>query len=169
MELKHLRKKLKSHVDGYTNKKYPKMVIYTIPVTIRNMEASLTATWVPGREIYSDYTAQYMRQCLIANSITVSEYENDPEPSYRLDAGIHNEKDKEQFEQQFIKAVREAYEDEKVQKGDFTFRINLGVNDLDEIVYVHIYHDNPEEDLEEFSADLEEAFGKAIAFQSLFE
>ena len=49
------------------------------------------------------------------------------------------------------------------------FRINLGVNDLDEIVYVHIYHDDPEEDLEEFSADLEEAFGKAIAFQSLFE
>lgn len=47
--------------------------------------------------------------------------------------------------------------------------INLGVNDLDEIVYVHIYHDDPEEDLEEFSADLEEAFGKAIAFQSLFE
>ena len=34
---------------------------------------------------------------------------------------------------------------------------------------VHIYHDDPEEDLEEFSADLEEAFGKAIAFQSLFE
>ena len=28
---------------------------------------------------------------------------------------------------------------------------------------------DPEEDLEEFSADLEEAFGKAIAFQSLFE
>ena len=157
------------NTDGYTNKKYPKMVIYTIPVTIHNMEVSLTATWVPGREIYSDYVSQYMRQCLIANSITVSEYENDPNPSYRLDAGIHNEKDKEQFEQQFIKAVREAYEDEKVQKGDFTFRINLGVNDLDEIVYVHIYHDDPEEDLEEFSADLEEAFGKAIAFQSLFE
>ena len=157
------------NTDRYTNKKYPKMVIYTMPVTIRNMEVSLTATWVPGREIYSDYATQYMRQCLIANSITVSEYENDPEPSYGLDAGIHNEKDKEQFEQQFIKAVREAYEDEKVQKGDFTFRINLGVNDLDEIVYVHIYHDDPEEDLEEFSADLEEAFGKAIAFQSLFE
>lgn len=154
-----------------TSKKYPKMVAYTVPVTIDNAQMELTATWVPHEELEFDYVGQYIQHCLTENAIEVSEYEDvgNWKIKFTLNAVINDENDKEQFKQHFIQAIQKAYEDEWVKDKDFSFMFGLEMNGRTKYFSTLVYGSEVEENLEEFSYILDEEFLESLAYHLWFD
>ena len=151
---------LKYHVnDDYkTKEKYPKLVLYTIPVVLENEEISFSGKWIPFEEVSYDLESVLLQSYLEDQGLRASGGRIDNTTLYcDLRVNLLTQEDKQLLLKQLNGALQEIFNNKYITDrfNEYAFQITLREDYYDKTIYLTVKEENFQETMEKFSRTLD--------------
>lgn len=144
--------------DYKTEEKYPKMVLYTIPVIVGDEKITFSGKWVPFQEVTFDLELVLAEECLKDYGFVVPECKADGDTFYcDLLVDLLDQESKEVLLQQLKIALQDTFSNSYIAEkfDEYVFQIVLDDDYYDKNIYFTVREDNLEEKIEQFSNELD--------------
>lgn len=158
--------------DYETNKRYPKLVLYTIHGNIGNKRMTFSGEYLPSQEVKFDLEMQLAKECLekYFDSVYKCEFDKNNFECY-LKEPVSNQENKEDFLRRFKQALEEIFDDPIITQKfkDYTFFIYMDESGYSDSIYVTLNESNLTEKLEEISSQMDASLENKLDEQEILE